>query len=100
VDATLPGLPRRRADLLFPRAKVAVFVDGCFWHVCPEHATRPLQNDSWWAAKLAANQERDRETSAHLEALGWTVVRVWEGDVRSDVDAVAAAIAARVQHGT
>jgi DNA mismatch endonuclease (patch repair protein) len=57
---------------------VAVFVDGCFWHVCPEHSTRPASNESWWAAKLERNQARDRETTAHLECLGWIVVRVWE----------------------
>ena len=78
VDSPLPGMPRRRADLLFTRVKVAVFVDGCFWHMCPDHATHPGNNDSWWALKLERNQERDRETTAHLEALGWIVVRIWE----------------------
>lgn len=71
-------MPRRRADLLFTRAKVAVFVDGCFWHVCPEHATVPASNATWWAAKLARNQQRDQETTAHLKRLGWSVIRVWE----------------------
>lgn len=78
VDHPLPGMPRRRADILFTRAKVAVFVDGCFWHGCPEHKTAPANNAAWWAAKLARNAERDRETDAHLVSLGWTVVRVWE----------------------
>jgi DNA mismatch endonuclease (patch repair protein) len=78
VDASLPGLPRRRADVLFTRARVAVFVDGCFWHGCPEHKTAPTSNGAWWAAKLARNIERDRETDAHLRSLGWTVLRVWE----------------------
>lgn len=78
VDASLPGLPRRRADILFTRAKVAVFVDGCFWHGCPEHKTAPAANGAWWAAKLARNVERDRETDAHLRSLGWTVLRFWE----------------------
>lgn len=78
VDAALPGMPRRRADILFTRAKVAVFVDGCFWHGCPEHKTSPANNGAWWAAKLARNVERDRETNAHLTSLGWTVLRVWE----------------------
>ncbi len=66
VERALPGLPRRRADIVFPRAKVAVFVDGCFWHVCPIHATRPANNELWWADKLRRNQERNRETGAHL----------------------------------
>ncbi|WP_286159384.1 very short patch repair endonuclease [Mycobacterium sp. 852002-51961_SCH5331710] len=78
VDAALPGLPRRRADLLFTRARVAVFVDGCFWHGCPDHKTAPASNGAWWTAKLARNIERDRETDAHLRSSGWTVLRVWE----------------------
>lgn len=78
IELPLPGLPRRRADVVFPRAKVAVFVDGCFWHACPTHGTQPARNDVWWAAKLRRNVERDAETNAHLEALGWRVVRVWE----------------------
>lgn len=78
VDHALPGMPRRRADILFTRAKVAVFVDGCFWHGCPEHKTAPANNAAWWTAKLARNVERDRETDAHLRSLDWTVVRVWE----------------------
>ena len=75
--APLPGL-RRRADLLFPRSKVAVYVDGCFWHCCPRHATQPKHNAAWWAAKLATNVARDRDTDARLAAAGWVIVRVWE----------------------
>lgn len=74
--APLPGL-RRRADLVFPRKHVAVYVDGCFWHSCPQHATFPKNNAQWWADKLAANVVRDRDTDARLEAAGWHVVRVW-----------------------
>ena len=73
----LPGL-RRRADLVFSRAKVAVYVDGCFWHSCPIHATQPKANGEFWAAKLAANEARDRDTDQRLATAGWTVVRVWE----------------------
>ncbi|WP_080733974.1 very short patch repair endonuclease, partial [Rhodococcoides fascians] len=75
--APLKGM-RRRADVVFPRRKVAVYVDGCFWHSCPVHATKPRNNAQWWADKLAANVARDRDTDARLEAEGWTVVRVWE----------------------
>ena len=75
--APLPGL-RRRADLLFPRSKVAVYVDGCFWHCCPIHATQPKHNADWWATKLATNVARDRDTDARLAAAGWVIVRVWE----------------------
>lgn len=92
VDAALPGLPRRRADVLFPRAKVAVFVDGCFWHGCPEHKTAPTSNGAWWAAKLARNIERDRETDAHLRSSGWTVLRFWEHEdiehAATDIDQI------------
>ncbi|HEV8055719.1 MAG TPA: very short patch repair endonuclease [Nocardioidaceae bacterium] len=73
----LPGI-RRRADVVFARARVAVFVDGCFWHACPQHATRPRANADWWAEKLAANERRDRDTDQRLDAAGWRVVRVWE----------------------
>lgn len=78
VDRALPGMPRRRADMVFPRARVAVFVDGCFWHSCPQHASVPRANQQWWIDKLRRNTDRDRETDAHLEALGWTVLRFWE----------------------
>ncbi len=77
VDAT-PTPGRRRADLVFARARVAVYVDGCFWHRCPEHSTTPTRNRAWWAAKLDANVARDRATDDELEAAGWVVVRVWE----------------------
>ncbi|RBY97950.1 very short patch repair endonuclease [Blastococcus sp. TF02-8] len=78
VDWPLPGMPRRRADIAFTRSRVAVFVDGCFWHSCPEHRTAPVANKAWWAAKLEANVSRDRDTDQHLTALGWTVLRFWE----------------------
>jgi DNA mismatch endonuclease, patch repair protein len=78
VNASLPGMPRRRADITFTRARVVVFVDGCFWHSCPAHATFPATNRAWWAEKLAANVARDRETDEKLHELGWTVLRFWE----------------------
>ena len=84
VDAPIPGLPRRRADLIFTRAKVAVFVDGCFWHCCPTHTTAPQNNAAWWAEKLRRNVARDAETDAHLRDIGWTVVRIWEHESVDD----------------
>jgi DNA mismatch endonuclease (patch repair protein) len=75
--APLEGL-RRRADIVFTRKKVAVYVDGCFWHGCPIHATKPKANAEWWDAKLIANVVRDRDTDNRLVAAGWSVVRVWE----------------------
>jgi DNA mismatch endonuclease, patch repair protein len=78
------GLRRRRADVVFTRRRVAIFVDGCFWHACPQHATSPKVNGDWWAAKLATNVARDRDTDDRLAAAGWTVVRVWEHEPTTD----------------
>lgn len=90
--APLPGL-RRRADLVFPRKHVAVYVDGCFWHSCPQHATSPKNNAQWWADKLAANVVRDRDTDTRLAAAGWSVVRIWEHeDPAEAADRVQAAL--------
>lgn len=78
VDFPLPFDRRRRADIVFPRQKVAVFVDGCFWHQCPEHYTAPKANSGFWAEKASANVARDRDTDTRLRDLGWTVLRFWE----------------------
>jgi DNA mismatch endonuclease (patch repair protein) len=72
-----PGLPGR-PDIVFTRAKVAVFVDGCFWHRCPAHGTLPRHNRAWWEAKLNRNVDRDRAKDLALGELGWHVVHVWE----------------------
>lgn len=69
---------RRTADLLFARERLAVFVDGCFWHSCPEHGSTPHTNVVFWTGKLTRTAERDRETDAALAAAGWTVLRIWE----------------------
>lgn len=79
----LPEL-RRRADLAFVGPRVAVFVDGCFWHRCPDHGTTPRANRAWWVAKLDKNVERDRDTDARLRAEDWVVVRVWEHEDPTD----------------
>jgi DNA mismatch endonuclease (patch repair protein) len=63
---------------VFPGKQVAVFVDGCFWHGCPEHGNTPRKNVSYWSAKLARNRVRDRRIDAGLRASGWSVVRIWE----------------------
>ena len=75
---------RGRADVVFTRAKVAVFLDGCFWHGCPEHATNPEAHRSYWAPKLRRNRDRDTETSVALRESGWTVLRIWEHEDLSD----------------
>jgi DNA mismatch endonuclease, patch repair protein len=67
-----------RPDVVFTKARVAVFVDGCFWHGCPQHGTSPSSNARYWAAKIELNQARDARQSAALVAGGWTVVRIWE----------------------
>ncbi|MGC4862808.1 very short patch repair endonuclease [Micromonospora sp. DT41] len=72
-----PGLPGR-PDIAFTRARLAVFVDGCFWHLCPQHAVLPKNNATWWREKLQRNVQRDREKDEALAALGWTVLHVWE----------------------
>jgi DNA mismatch endonuclease, patch repair protein len=69
---------RVRPDIVFTRRKVAVFVDGCFWHCCPEHGSQPANNTWYWEPKLRRNVERDRAADAALGAGGWTVVRLWE----------------------
>ncbi|MFJ3229511.1 very short patch repair endonuclease [Streptomyces sp. NPDC086787] len=78
VNMRVPGMSRRTIDIAFTKTKIAVFLDGCFWHGCPEHATRPKANAEWWRTKLDRNMARDRETTAHLTAEGWTVLRFWE----------------------
>ena len=69
---------RRTADVVFRSARVAIFVDGCFWHRCPEHYTLPKTNPDYWLPKLERNEERDRETDSALIAAGWLPIRVWE----------------------
>jgi DNA mismatch endonuclease (patch repair protein) len=87
---------RSTADIVFGPDKVAVYVDGCFWHSCPQHATTPASNQSWWEAKLARNQERDRATNLALAEAGWIVVRVWEHEaVAAAADRVEGAVRQR-----
>lgn len=69
---------RREADIVFGPTRVAVFVDGCFWHGCPEHVTWPRRNAEFWRAKIEGNRARDRDTDARLAELGWLSLRVWE----------------------
>ncbi len=84
VNWPLPGT-RRRADLAFVRARVAVFVDGCFWHGCPVHGTWPKANADFWRQKIRANIARDADTNRRLRDEGWVVVRVWEhGDMEEE----------------
>lgn len=96
VNVPVPGAPRRTIDIVFGKVKIAIFMDGCFWHGCPQHATQPRANAEWWRAKLDRNMSRDRETTDHLRAAGWTVLRFWEHESAVDVARqIADAVAAR-----
>jgi len=77
LHVPLLSKPRRVADIVFPGPRVAVFVDGCFWHGCPQHGTWPKRNADFWREKIETNRARDADTNRRLEALGWKVVRIW-----------------------
>jgi DNA mismatch endonuclease, patch repair protein len=96
VDAQPDPSLRGRADILFPRARVAVYVDGCFWHSCPEHGVLPKGNRAWWRSKLEATVMRDRAIEEALRERGWSVIRVWEHeDPESAADRVEALLTSR-----
>jgi len=95
VDFEVHGLRRRTVDIAFTRAKVAVFVDGCFWHACPDHATWPRSNSEWWRDKLQANVARDCATDRRLRDLGWSIVRVWEHETPTEAAERVAAVVRR-----
>lgn len=98
--APLPGL-RRRADLVFGPTRVAVYVDGCFWHGCPQHGNAPRANSAYWAPKLAGNRARDVDTDLRLAAAGWLVLRFWEHcDAAAAAEAVIRAVENRRQRGS
>jgi DNA mismatch endonuclease (patch repair protein) len=84
----------RTADLVLRKTRIAVFVDGCYWHGCPEHHTQPATNPEYWSDKIARNIERDQETTAYLQQTGWTVMRFWEHE---DPEAVADIVQEAVQ---
>lgn len=84
---------RVRPDIVFTRKRVAVFVDGCFWHSCPEHGGRPSVNQSYWSPKLARNVERDERNTRMLTEAGWVVIRIWEHeDVKNGMARVVLAL--------
>lgn len=78
VDFEVLKKPRRVADIAFPGLRIAIFIDGCFWHGCPEHATWPKQNAEFWRQKIETNRARDTDTNERLRSIGWTVLRFWE----------------------
>ena len=95
VNLPLPGLRRRRADVTFVRWRTAVFVQGCFWHACPQHLHTPKHNGDWWREKLQNNARRDDDTDAHLIRLGWIPLRLWEHEA---VDAAVAKVVGALAH--
>lgn len=103
VDHSIAGVTRARPDLVFRGARVAVFLDGCFWHSCPIHGTRPRRNEAWWAAKLAANRERDARHRAELTAAGWTALRFFAhedpGAVADEIERAVGGAATSVKSG-
>jgi DNA mismatch endonuclease (patch repair protein) len=87
ANRVLPRLRRGRKatpDFVFPREKVAVFVDGCFWHACPRHGTKPRSQNRYWRLKLEGNVRRDHRVNKALRSRGWRVVRIWEHSVVND----------------
>jgi DNA mismatch endonuclease (patch repair protein) len=95
----LPTL-RVRADIAFPARRVAVFVDGCFWHGCPLHGSRPRRNVSYWQPKLERNRARDERVNTVLRDHGWTVVRVWEHEIAGEAVKTRAAALAKAVHAS
>ncbi len=83
----VPGRRLLRVDIAFPRAGVAVFVDGCFWHSCPDHSNVPAVNRHYWEPKLARNVQRDAEVDSALRSAGWTTVHVWEHEASDEAAA-------------
>ena len=90
------GYVKVRPDVVFVRVRVAVFVDGCFWHSCPDHGTTPDINREYWLPKLRRNVSRDRLVDEALSSAGWTVIRIWEHEVRSDLNGAATKVVAVV----
>ena len=88
VHYNLPGKP----DIVFVSARVAVFVDGCFWHLCPIHSQLPQSNRDFWKTKLEKNVARDKRIAQELESKGWTVLRVWEHEIKDDLPEVVAQV--------
>ena len=101
LHVTVLMKPRRVADIVFSSTHVAVFVDGCFWHGCPEHASWPKSNANFWREKIEANRVRDADTDQRLSALGWKTVRVWEHEDPSDAASrIAELVDARKKDGS
>lgn len=96
VDRAPIASIRRRADIVFAATRVAVFIDGCFWHGCPLHATWPKANAGWWRSKIQTTRQRDEETTKKLAEAGWAVLRVWTHERSEEVvERIASLVRAR-----
>lgn len=95
----VPAL-RRAADIVFTRARIAVFIDGCFWHGCDDHFVEPKGNAEYWAQKIAANRSRDLSTNAAVEAAGWKVLRFWEHECPETVSEIVARAVMKAREAT
>jgi DNA mismatch endonuclease (patch repair protein) len=89
--------PRRVADVAFPGLRIAIFVDGCFWHGCPVHATWPKKNAEFWRQKIETNRLRDIDTNERLRSLGWTVLRFWEHESPTEAAATVSHVVAKAR---
>lgn len=99
VDTRVIPEIRRRADIVLSKLRIAIFIDGCFWHGCPVHGTWPKANAAFWREKIMTNKARDADTNRRLAAAGWTVLRFWEHEpVASQVERVLATVI-DAQHG-
>jgi DNA mismatch endonuclease, patch repair protein len=96
LKSDLPGKP----DLVFTRARIVVFLDGCFWHGCPVHSQQPKTNSGFWLAKIGRNKQRDSEVTKQLNLSGWTVLRYWEHEVRADIDKVSRTIGRAIKRAS
>jgi DNA mismatch endonuclease, patch repair protein len=97
VDRRVLPEVRTKADIVFPRSQVAVFIDGCFWHRCPDHGTTPKSNQAWWVDKFATTVARDHRVDGLLRSSGWRVIRVWE---HADAELAAHLISTSVRETT
>ena len=98
--APLTTRRRLKADVVFTRTKVAVFIDGCYWHGCPDHYRPARANSEFWSAKIVGNRERDLRTNAALVEAGWTVLRFWEHEPATQVAEAIAAVVGRQSTST
>lgn len=88
-----------RPDIIFSKAMVAIFVDGCFWHACPEHLVWPKNNASFWKTKILSNKRRDKVVTNALKREGWRVLRLWEHEVLTNLDSCIAQVASLLTEG-